>query len=281
MRVVSSLVGATLLFGAAAVTAQAFPCASVAPEVREQVRQAGACRDIAPSDAAPASAVTVRLPDGTVARVPREIASNLDEARRQTAGKTEAQAEAPTKGEPTAAVSPPAPPKPEVDASPSAAANTTPATTAATTTPPAATAPRTTEAPATDAAPASPAPTASAAAVPPDPGSRLPIVLPANAALILVSGVLLGLLFGVLLTRQWLRRREPVAHVDPVPPALVPHQFPVEREAGVVTAASAAPEPALAMVRFGAHREPGETTIVLTPRPEGTEEAFEHSSHHA
>jgi hypothetical protein len=273
------LVGATLLFGAAAVTAQSFPCASVAPEVREQVRQAGACRDTAPSDAAPASAVTVRLPDGTVARVPREIASNLDEARRQTAGKTEAQA-APPKGEPTAAVSPPAPPKPEVDASPSAAANTTPATTAATTTP-AATAPLTTEAPATDAAPASPAPPASAPAVPPDPGSRLPIVLPANAALILVSGVLLGLLFGVLLTRQWLRRREPVVHVDPVPPALLPPQFPVEREAGVVPAASAAPEPALAAVRFAAHREPGETTIVLTPRPEGTEEAVEHSSHHA
>jgi hypothetical protein len=274
------LVGATLLFGVVAVTAQSFPCASVAPEVREQVRQAGACRDTAPSDAAPASAVTVRLPDGTVARVPREIASNLDEARRQTAGKTEAQAEAPTKVESTATVSPPAPPKPEVDASHSAAANTTPATTAATS-PPASTAPLTTEAPATDAAPASRAPAASAAAVPHDPGSRLPIVLPANAALILVSGVLLGLLFGVLLTRQWLRRREPVVHVDPVPPALLPHQFPVEREAGVVPAASAAPEPALAAVRFAAHREPGETTIVLTPRSEGTEEAVEHSSHHA
>jgi hypothetical protein len=86
------------------------------------------------------------------------------------------------------------------------------------------------------------------------------------------------LLFGVLLTRQWLRRREPVAAVDAVPPTLS-HQLPTETEASVVPQASATPE--VAAVRFAARREPGETTIVLAPHPARAEEPAENSSHHA
>ena len=77
---VALLVGASLLVGA--VAAQPVPCASVAPEVRDRVREAGACRDAA-DDAAPGAAVappatvTMKLSDGTVVRVPSDIGANM------------------------------------------------------------------------------------------------------------------------------------------------------------------------------------------------------------
>lgn len=86
------LLSATLLAGATAAAAQPLSCASVAPEVRERVREAGACRDAAPGeaapkDAAPASpaAVTMKLSDGTVVRIPREISSNINDGRKRAA----------------------------------------------------------------------------------------------------------------------------------------------------------------------------------------------------
>ena len=80
-------VSASLLCGATA--AQPVPCASVAPEVRDRVREAGACRDAATGNsastapAAPSRTVTLKLSDGTVVRVPREISSNVNEERKR------------------------------------------------------------------------------------------------------------------------------------------------------------------------------------------------------
>jgi PASTA domain len=106
LRVERRVLSATLLLGATPVTAQWFPCASVAPEVRERVRDAGACRDATPDDAAlkdPASAssaVTMHLSDGTVVRVPREISADiLDEGNRTATSKTAARAKASTQSE--------------------------------------------------------------------------------------------------------------------------------------------------------------------------------------
>ncbi len=47
---IALLLSVSLLTGAiaAAAAAQALPCTSVAPEVRERVREAGACRDATP-----------------------------------------------------------------------------------------------------------------------------------------------------------------------------------------------------------------------------------------
>jgi hypothetical protein len=280
---ISWLLSVALVFGAAAATAQSFPCASVAPEVRDRVREAGACRDATPSDAAPtdaapaSSAVTVRLSDGTVVRVPREIGSIAsDERKRAVVNDTAARAKVSPPSEPEVSGDPaPALQKAEVpDSSIAGAADTTPVTAPTT-----AAAASSTAAPATDAAPATaaaPVP-ASEPTAPPAPRGRPPIAFPANAALILGAGVLLGLLFGALLMRQWLLRRAPASDAsavpNAVPPTLSQHQQPVETGGGVVSETGAAPE-----VRFAARREPGETTIVLAPRPGGDEVAIEHSS---
>jgi len=116
---ISLLLSASLLLGATAATAQSFPCGSVAPEVRERVREAGACRDTTPSDAAPmpndaapkdaeASNVTMSLSDGSVVRVPREISTIIsDERKRAEANKpvapVSAQSEPDTSGDPAPA----------------------------------------------------------------------------------------------------------------------------------------------------------------------------------
>ncbi len=88
---ISWLPSAILLLGATAATAQSFPCASVAPEVRERVREAGACREATPEEIAlkgapaPTSAVTMTLSDGTVVRIPREISSIINDGRKHAA----------------------------------------------------------------------------------------------------------------------------------------------------------------------------------------------------
>jgi len=285
MRVqISWLLSATLLFGATAATAQSFPCASVALEVRDRVREAGACRDATPgdaepTDAAPASsaAVTVRLSDGTVVRVPREISSITSDGRKRAAvDETAARAKVLPPPEPEASGDPaPAPQKVEVpDGSLAGAAGTTPVTA-----PPTAAAASSAPAPATDVAPApaaAPVP-ASEPTASPAPRGRPPIAFPANAALVLGAGVLLGLLFGALLMRQWLRRREPAADIIAAPAPLYQHQQPVETGAGDVSETGAAPE-----IRFAARREPGETTIVMAPLRDADQVAIEQASgHHA
>ena len=89
---IALLLSVSLLTGAIAATAQPLPCASVAPEVRERVREAGACRDATPEDVAPkgaspapSSAVTMKLSDGTVVRVPSEISSTINDGRKRAA----------------------------------------------------------------------------------------------------------------------------------------------------------------------------------------------------
>lgn len=332
---ISWLLCAISLLGATTATAQSFPCASVAPEVRERVREAGACRDVTPDDAAPqdaaSSTVTVRLSDGSVVRVPREISSSVGDGR-ERAATNETAARASTQSEPgasgdsapalqklkvpdvigrsyadagralaefkvdrieTASAAPggevlaqePAPatlmlPGSTVSLQVSDGSLASAAGTTAVTAPAAAAAASPAQAPATAASTAAPAP-ASEPNVPPEPRGRFPIALSANAALILSlilgAGVLLGLLFGALLMRQWLRRREPAADEYAAPPTLSQHQQPVETSAGGDSETGAAHE-----VRFAARRDPGETTIVFAPLPGGGEVAIERSSdHHA
>jgi len=106
-----------------------------------------------------------------------------------------------------------------------------------------------------------------------EPRGRLPIAFPSNAALILVAGILIGLLFGTLLARQWLLTREPASNENAARPTRSQPQQAIETGAGGVSETGAAPE-----IRFAARRDPGETTIVLAPRPTGNEVAIEHSS---
>ena len=321
---IALLLSASLLTGAtAAAAAQPLPCASVAPEVRERVREAGACRDdtaaaVAPKGASsPSATITMKLSDGTVVRIPREISSNINDGRKQPT----IQETAPPKSAPRASASAaskpgtrgvPVPasrtlrvpdligrtfadvgsalaefrvdrietasaaPAGEVlaqDPAPATLAlrgsmvslqisdgslvgaagaipETVPATAAAS---PAAASPLA-PAPIADPAPVSvttPAP-ASEPAVQPAPPGRFPIVFPANAALILGAGVLLGVLLGALLMRQWHRRRMLAADDNPrLPPVSYPRQ-PVET--GLQTEA-------MPHIRFAARLDPGEATI--------------------
>ena len=289
---ISWLLSATLLLGATAATAQSFSCASVAPEVRERVREAGACRDAtsdnaAPNDLAPASsAVTVTLSDGTVVRVSPEIRANIrDGPKRAVTSKPEAPARASTQSEPADAGEPaasgeppPAVQKPEVpdvsDGSLASAAGTTPITAPA----PASTA-SSTPVPATDpTAPSAPAPvSASEPPVTPAPSARFPIAFFPNAVLILGTGVLLGLLFGALLARQWLLRRKLAADEEAAPPMPSERQQRIEPSAGSTSESGAVPE-----ISFAARLDPGETTIEWGPLPDDDQVAIEHSSdHHA
>jgi len=266
----SWLLSATWLLGATAASAQSFPCASVAPEVRDRVREAGACRDAAPDDAATkgaaaaSSAVTLSLSDGTVVRVPREISANIrDSRKRAETNEPAARARVSSRSAPDASSdSAPALRKLEVVTAPATAA-------AASSTP----------APATDstaASAAAPVP-ASEATVPPEPRGRFQIAFSTNAALILGAGVLLVLLFGALLMRQWLLRRELAADVNAAPTMLSQHPQPVETSAGGLSETSAAPE-----IRFAARLDPGESTIVFATLPDGDEVAIAQSSdHHA
>lgn len=336
---IASLLSASLLSGASGVaSAQTLPCASVAPEVRERVREVGACRDASPGDAsprdtapAPSATVTMTLSDGTVVRIPREISSNINDGRKRAptnapappksvprAGKS-AQSQSGGSGRPapvlnklkvpdvigrsyadagsaltefkvdrieTASAAPsgevlaqePAPatlmlPGSTVslqvsDGSLASAADTTLVTAPATSAPP-------------PSAPAAAADPASATATVPAPASqppittaprvRFPIAFLADAALILGTGVLVGLLLGALLMHQWLLRRKPMADENTaLPPAL--HGEPVKFGAGVAET-EAVPE-----IRFAARLDPGEITIAFAPLLDGEEVAIEQSS---
>jgi hypothetical protein len=156
------------------------------------------------------------------------------------------------------------------DGSLASAADTTSVTAPAT-----AAAPPSTPAPAADSAPASavaPAPV-SEPTVPPAARGRFPIAFSANTALILGAGVLLGLLLGALLMRQWLLRRKLAADENAAPPTLYQNQQPVDTGTGGVSETEAASE-----IRFAARLDPGETTIELAPLADGEEVAIEHSS---
>jgi len=261
----SWLLSASWLLGATAATAQSFPCASVALEVRDRVRQAGACRDAAlddaaTKDAAASSAVTVSLSNGTVVRVPREISANIRDGRKRAeTSETAARARVSTRSEPDASgASIPALRKLEVVTAPATAATAS-----------------STSAPATDST-AAPVP-ASEPTLPPEPRGRFQVAFSTNAALILGVGVLLVLLLGALFMRRWLLRRELAADKNAAPTTPSRHPQSAETSAGGVSETSAAPE-----IRFSARLDPGEATIVFAALSDGDEVAIEQSSdHHA
>lgn len=335
---ISWLLSAILLLGATAATAQSFPCASVAPEVRERVREAGACRDATPEEVAlkgapaPSSSVTMTLSDGRVVKIPLEVTSSANDGRKHAATnqpakpKSAQRARAPAQSRPGASGGPTPPlqklkvpdvigrsyedagralaefkvarietasaapggevltqdPAPDTrmlpgstvslqvsDGSLSSAAGTAsltaPATTAAVSA---------TQAPVTNSTVASAAAPVPEPTVSPVPGGRAPIAFPANAVLILGAGVLLGLLFGALVMRQWLLRRKRAGDASAAPLAPSQHQRPVETSGGV-SETGVAP-----VTRFATRLYPGETAIVLAPRSDGDEVAIEHSRDH-
>ena len=81
---IALLLSASLL--GSAIAAQPVPCASVAAEVRDRVREAGACRDAddaaLKAAAALSGTVTMKLSDGTVVTIPREISSSINGRKR-------------------------------------------------------------------------------------------------------------------------------------------------------------------------------------------------------
>jgi hypothetical protein len=93
--------------------------------------------------------------------------------------------------------------------------------------------------------------------------------------LILGTGVLLGLLFGALLARQWLLRRKRAA--DESAASLMPSERQrIEPSAGGTSESGAVPA-----ISFAAQLDPGETTIEWGPLSDDDQAAIEHSSDHA
>lgn len=283
---ISWLLSAALLLGAAATTAAPLPCSSVSPEVREYVRQRGACRDVkpAPRPRAPTQPKSSNSDSRTSA--PQELSvpdvtglSDTDAARALAKFKVERietpnsaprgqvleQEPAPaTLGRPGSTVI-----LQVSDGALAAAASTNPVpapTTAATSSTPT---PATDLAPVTVAAPMPP----QEPAVPPAPREQTPTALSANAALIFGAGVLLGLLSGALLKRGRLTHREPVLLPPRQPP--VDHR-PLKSDAGSVAEPEKPPK-----IRFAVRFVPVETTIALASQPVAEEAISDSSDHHA
>ena len=279
---------------------------------------------------APSATVIMKLSDGTVVRVPREISSNINDGRKRAPNNEAAPpkgasgARASMQSEPNASGDPPLAPQklpvPDVigrssaDAGnvlaefkvdrietasaaragevlgqePAPASRVLPGSTVSLQVsdgslagPAAADQVSAT----TDPAPSAPAPTsdrATAAVVAElaPPAARThqsatrgqsPADFSASTALVLGAGVLLGLMLGALLMRQWLLRRASMA--DEVAEAPTFHRNePVDTDTGV-SATEAVPE-----VRFAARRDPAETTIELTSRADDEAIPTGHSS---
>ncbi len=325
------LLSVFLLTGPIAAAPQPLSCASVAPEVRERVREVGACRDAVSGDVAlkgaaltSSSTVTMTLSDGTVVRIPRDISSNINDGRKRAATDEDApqpkrapRARASAASKPGASGArvaqvqklevPAVVGRSYVDAGSALAefkvdrietASATPAGEVLAQEPAPATRmlrgstvrlqvsdgslagaaganPVTAPVAAAGVAPAAavaPAP-ATEPIVQPSPRGRFPIAFPANAALILGAGVLLGVLVGGLLMHQWqLRRKLAADEKIALPPALYRHQQPLGTDAGGFET-EAMPE-----IRFAARLDPGETTIELVSLDDTETVASEHSS---
>ena len=336
------LLSASLLTGAIAATAQPLPCVSVAPEVRERVREAGACRDTTSGDVAlkgatlnSSSTVTMTLSDGTVVRIPRDISSSIYDGRKRAptheiappksalpAGESP-QSKADASGGQVRAsqklkvpdvigrsfgdadsvlaqfkvdrieVASAAPagevlaqqPAPATfllrgstvsvqvsDGSLAGAADTTSVTASGTAA----------ESPPAPAAAADSPPTSAVAlgpvsepTVPPETRARFfPTAFPESTALVLGAGVLLGLLLGALLMRQWLLRRKLAAdeNTAPLPRLYQQHHQPVKPAAGVSKTVVARE------IVFAARLDPGETTVEFALLRDHDEVEFELSS---
>jgi len=291
---ISWLLSATLLLGATSATAQGLPCTSVSPEVRDYVRQRGACRDAKPaprpkaskkpkssvSDSPTSARQTRPVPDVTgrsYADAARALANfkveRIDAAGAAPIGEVLAQDPAPGRPGSTVILH-------VSDGSLAAAASRRPVT-----------APVTATASSTTAAPASVGPAALAAPMAPqeltapaESRGQFSTGLSANAALIFGAGALLGLLFGALLMRQRLLRHQPTAGDYARPTTLPQVQKPVDPQPADPRPESdgvGVSEPgASAEIRFAARIIPVETTIVFAPFPEGDEVSVDHSSDH-
>ena len=293
---ISWLVSTALLLGATAVAAQPLPCASVSAEVREYVRNRGACSDaIAAPRPRSSRQAKSSASDATPAQqnglVPDVIGRSFTDAARTLAkfkveriatagaapaGEVLAQQPAPAaQGRPGSTVI-----LQVSDGSLAVATSTNPATA-----PASAAAASSAPAPVTAAAPSSaPAPASTAVPLPQEPidapGSRgqFPAAFSASAALIFGAGILLGLMSGALLMRQRLLRGQPAAsEIAPVPP-LPQLQLPVDQRPAESDACGASETDASPENRFAARLVPAATTIVLVPLPDADGISIEHSS---
>lgn len=281
---ISWLLSAALLLGAAAAAAAPLPCTSVSPEVREYVRQRGACRDAKPSQRPRASAQSKPSVSDSRSSAPRELSvpdviglSGADAARALANFKVERieTANAAPTGEvltqepgPAAVGLPGSTVTLKVsDGSLAIAESTIPVTVPVAASVTAAAATATTTALATGLAPASTNLPISPQepAIPSAAGGQFPTELSIYAALIFGAGVLLGLLSGALLMRGRLLRGRPAVGEFAASLALPQRQSPfdprpAESDVGGVSASVLSSE-----VRFAARFVPVETTIVLSP----------------
>ena len=286
------LMSAALLLGATAATAQPLPCASVSPEVREYVRNRGACSDAKTASRPRASTQSKSRAPGSPTSAPQnELVPDV--VGRSYTDAAPALAKFKVKRIETASVAPagevlaqePAPaalgrPGSTVilqvsDGSLAGAASTNPVTAPAT-----AAAASSTPASATSPAPATPV-----VALPPQepidpPGARaqFPTAIPASAVLIFGAGALLGLLSGALLMRQRLLRGQLVVDENALRPKLAQRQHPVDQRPAESGARGLSETGASSESRFAARLVPAATTIVLVPLPDADEVSIEHSS---
>jgi hypothetical protein len=269
------LLGAALLLGTTAADAKPLPCSSVSAEVRDYVRSRGACRDIKPAppraakrpkakttDDPASSPPKIPLPDvvGTryadaVGTLAKFIVERVDTPGAAPAGEVLSQEPVPTASSPAGSTI-------VLKVSDGSLANAQRATVVA-------------------AAATAPAPTADPAplqepAESPEASGHFSLSFSANAVLIFSAGVSLGLLFGGLSMRQWLRRRQPAAGGNAASAASPKHQQSVSPEAHSV----AEPAGTQTNIRFAARLLPVETTIALAS--DGGEAPVElPSEHHA
>jgi hypothetical protein len=289
---ISCLVSAALLLGATAATAQPLPCASVSPDVREYVRNRGACRDAKTAPRARASTQSKSSASGSPTSahqnqlLPHVIGRSFTDAARALArfkverietasaapaGEVLAQEPAPAAlGRPGSTVI-----LQVSDGSLAGAASTNPVTAPAT-----AAAASSAPAPATSLAPASttfPLPPQEPID-PPRARSQFPTAFLAIAAIIFGAGLSLGLLSGALLMRQRLLRAQLAVGEHAPAPTLPEPQQPVDQRPAESDACGLSETGGPSEIRFAARLVPAATTIVLAPLPDADGISIEHSS---
>jgi len=291
------LVSSALLLSATAAIALPLPCASVSAEVREYVRNRGACSDAiaAPRPRSPKQSKSSASSSPTSAQqnepIPDVVGRSVTDAARALAkfkverietasaapaGEVLAQEPAPsaagrTGGTVILRVS---------DGSLAVATSTNPVEEPAT-----AAAASAAATPVTAAVPSSaPAPASSAAPLPPQEpidsrgaSGQFSSAFSPSAALIFGVGGLLGLVFGALLMRQRLLRGQRTGGEN-MPPTLPPRQQPVDQRPAESGTCGLSEPGASSESGFAARLAPAATTIVLAPLPDADEISTEHSS---
>lgn len=256
---ISWLLSASLLLGTTATAAQTLPCSSVSAEVREYVKQRGACREAKPAARPRASTRAASKAADTQPSTPQPPV-------------------APQAAAPAAVAPPDSTADPQATDGPEAGVAGTDAVAA----PATAAAAASTQTPATDIDPAPPTASQASlpdASVPPAASAQPSTAFPASIALIFAAGVALGLLFGALSMRQWLLRRQHAVASLPAP-SLAQGIPPIAQRPAASAARGTLHERGAEEIRFAAWFVPLETTIVLAPRAGAA--SIEHSrGHHA